>query len=311
MKIIRDFNDIDYKFEKPVLTIGKFDGVHLGHLGLIGKVLERASALKGTAAALTFEPHPKKILLPHERIELITTPGQKRELLEKAGLEILFVQKFSSGFSIRGPEEFVKDVLVGKIGIHTLVLGTDFSFGRGAIGDHKLMKKYGEDLGFEVALVPPIVHGKRQVSSTHIRDLIKTGKMKNAANFLGRFYFLDGKVIRGEGRGREMHVPTANILTENELIPPQGVYATYLEMEGKRYDSVTNIGIRPTFGGSYLSIESNLMEMEMDLYGKYVRLHFVQRMRNERRFDSVGLLKIQIRKDIRRALKILCENALR
>lgn len=310
MKVIRDFNEKEYKFARPVLTIGKFDGVHLGHQELISKVIERSSAVKGTASALTFEPHPKKVLMPQERLELITTDEQKRELLEKAGLDVLFIQKFSTRFSIRGPEEFVRDILVKKIGIHTLVLGTDFSFGRSASGDHKLMKKYGDDFGFEVVLVPPVLFGKKQVSSTNIRDLIRAGKMKNAAELLGRFYFVDGKVIRGEGRGREMHVPTANVLAVNELIPLQGVYATFLETDGNRYRSVTNIGIRPTFGGSYLSIESNIMDAQMDLYGRHVRLHFVQRMRNEQRFDSVDLLKRQIRKDIIKAQKILSENSI-
>lgn len=310
MKVIRDFNEKDYNFTRLVLTIGKFDGVHLGHQELIAKVIERASAVKGTAAALTFEPHPKKILMPQERLELITTDEQKRELLEKAGLDVLFIQKFSTRFSIRGPEEFVRDILVKKIGIHTLVLGTDFSFGRSAVGDHKLMKKHGDEFGFEVVLVPPVLFGKKQVSSTNIRDLIRAGKMKNAAELLGRFYFVEGKVIRGEGRGREMHVPTANVLAVNELIPPQGVYATFLETEGQKYGSVTNIGIRPTFGGSYLSIESNIMNAQMDLYGRHVRLHFVQRMRNEQRFDSADSLKRQIRKDIIKAQKILSENGI-
>jgi riboflavin kinase/FMN adenylyltransferase len=308
MKIFYDFDFSGYKLEKPVLTIGKFDGVHLGHLALINKVLESACAIKGTAVALTFEPHPKKILLPQKRLELITTPKQKKELLEKAGLDVLFVQKFSSTFSIRGPEEFVKEILVNKIGIKTLVLGTDFSFGRGAEGDHNLMSKFGEIYGFDIVLVAPVAFGKRLVSSTHIRDLVRSGKVKNTVDFLGRFYFIDGEVIRGEGRGREMHVPTANILTDNELIPTQGVYATFLEFEKKKYNSVTNIGVRPTFGGSYLSIESNLIDTEIDLYGKNVRLHFVQRMRDEKKFDSVLLLRGQIQKDIDKAMKILSES---
>lgn len=305
MKIYYDFSDNEIEFRKPVLTIGKFDGVHLGHRALIEKVLERADALKGTASALTFEPHPKKVLLPQERLQLITTPKQKIELLEEAGLELLFVQKFSSTFSIHGPEEFVKEILVNRIGINTLVLGTDFSFGKGAIGDHSLMRKYGEIYGFDVVLVSPITSGRRLVSSTHIRDLVRQGKVRNAVDFLGRFYFIDGEVIRGEGRGREMHVPTANILTENELIPTQGVYATFLEFGGVKHCSVTNIGVRPTFGGSYLSIESNLMDVEMDLYGKNVRLHFVERMRDEKKFDSMTLLRKQIQKDRDRAIKIL------
>lgn len=309
MKMIHDFDEKECIYPKPVLTIGKFDGVHLGHLELISTVLKEAAEINGTSSVLTFEPHPKKVLLPHERLELLTTPRQKNELLEKTGLDLLFVQKFSSAFSIRGPEEFVKETLVKRIGISTLVLGTDFSFGKGAVGDHNLMKKFGERFDFRVVLVPPVMLGNRLVSSTYVRDMIRKGRMDRASEFLGRHYFIDGEVIRGEGRGREMHVPTANILTENELIPPQGVYATFIDLQGDKFESVTNIGVRPTFGGSYLSIETNLIGVDRDLYGQYIRLHFVERLRDEKKFPTMDLLRRQIQKDIERAMKILhCER---
>jgi riboflavin kinase/FMN adenylyltransferase len=290
------------RWHQPVLALGNFDGLHRGHIKIIERIRRVSAERGGSALVLTFDPHPPRIVRPDKAPQLLMTLDQKIEALEKAGIHGVAIVRFTHELSRWEPETFVKAVLVDWLRVAEVWVGADFLFGRDRSGNFSLLRALGALHGFRAEKIDPVRYKDFVVSSTRIRRLVAEGRVDEAGALLGHHVFLDGTVVKGAGRGREIGVPTANVTTENELIPPNGVYATTLTVEGVVYPSVTNIGVRPTFGDAVAPvIEVHLLGVDRDLYDRPVRLGFVQRLRDERRFPDVDALKAQIDADIRRA----------
>jgi riboflavin kinase/FMN adenylyltransferase len=287
------------------LALGNFDGLHRGHAKIIERIRRGAAERGGTALVLTFDPHPPRIVRPDKAPQLLMTLDQKIEGLGKAGIQGVDVVRFTPELSRWDPETFVKSVLVDWLQVAEVWVGADFLFGRDRSGNFSLLRVLGMQCGFRAEKIDPIRYKDFVVSSTRIRRLVSEGRVDEAGALLGHHFFIDGQVVRGAGRGRELGAPTANLSTKNELIPPHGVYATTLSVDGVVYPSVTNIGTRPTFGDVMGPvIEAHAMGQDRDLYDCVVRLGFVQRLRDERRFPDVDALKAQIEADIRRAKRL-------
>ena len=304
MILIEDLQNLKKPLRNVVLTIGNFDGVHRGHLALFGKVKERAKAVRGKSAVMTFEPHPVRIMKPGNGPRLITPTPQKLELIDKAGIEVLFCLRFNKEFAAISARDFVKGILVDKIGIRELVVGYDYTFGHNREGNISLLREMGDQMGFAVHLVGPVHVDHALVSSTSIRTLIQEGRLDEAKVLLGRSYQLLGTVVKGHNRGgRLLGFPTANLLVEDELLPKVGVYAVTVLIEGKTYDGVTNIGYNPTFQDQALSVETHILDYSGELTGRTIRINFVKRLRDEKKFPGVKELVDQISMDIQQARK--------
>jgi riboflavin kinase/FMN adenylyltransferase len=282
----------------PVLTIGNFDGVHLGHLALLEKCVERAAAIDGTSVVLTFEPHPLRVLRPEVSLPLICVLDRKLELIETAGIGMTVVAQFTRNFAAITARDFVQKILAGKLGIRELVVGHDYTFGQGREGDLTLLAELGPRFGFMVHEVGPVTVEGEVVSSTRIREKILEGDIPGANRLLGRQYQLRGPVVRGRNRGaRLLGFPTANLRPANELLPPIGVYAVMVELNGQTLMGVTNIGTNPTFGEEALSVETFILDFEGELYDRVIRLKFCRRLRGQIKFDGVSALAEQIARD--------------
>jgi riboflavin kinase/FMN adenylyltransferase len=286
----------------PAVTIGNFDGVHRGHRALVEETLTRARAVAGEAVALTFDPHPARVLSPGRVPPALTTPGQKAELLAGLGLDVLALLPFTPDVARLPPEAFAAEVLKGALGARQVVVGEEFRFGRGRSGDAATLARLGGTLGFDVSALPPIMEGGRPVSSSRVREALAQGDAARAASLLGRPHTVDGTVIAGDGRGRRIGVPTANLDTGGALLPDRGVYAGHCRLpQGGTRVAVVNVGERPTFGGRTVSVEAHLLDFSGDLYGRSLRLSFVARLRAEQRFEGAAELVAQIRRDVERA----------
>jgi riboflavin kinase/FMN adenylyltransferase len=293
------------RWHQPVLALGNFDGLHRGHTKIIERVRRVAAERGGTSLVLTFDPHPPRIVRPDKAPLLLMTLDQKLEALAKAGIQGAAIVRFTHELSRMEPEAFVKTVLVDWLRVSEVWVGADFLFGRDRSGNFSLLRSLGAKYGFRAEKIDPVRYKDFVVSSTRIRRLVAEGRVDEAGALLGHHFFLDGTVIRGAGRGRELGVPTANLETRNELIPPNGVYATTAMIDGVVYPSVTNIGVRPTFDDVERAvIEVHALGVDRDLYGQTIRLGFVQRLRDERRFPDVDALKAQIDADVRRARRL-------
>ena len=304
MEIIRDLDSLKpYPF--PVVALGNFDGVHVGHQTILRAAIERARAAGGSALAVTFDPLPAKVLNPKRAPRLILTPEDKHELLRSFGLDGVIVLTFSAEFSMLSPEEFLREYLRRRIGARIVVVGHSISFGHARAGNAEVMGRLGRELGFETAVIGPIECDGIVVSSTQVRAMIAAGDMKRAAILLGRPHFLRGPVVHGRERGRTIGFPTANIQSRTECLPPDGVYATRVVMEEGSYPSITNIGMRPTFGEPERSIEAHIFDFNRDIYGREVKLEIAERIRPERKFESAQALAAQIASDLQRAKEIL------
>ena len=305
MHIVHDLEKLEKPLINPVLTIGNFDGVHKGHMVLFNKVKERAQAINGQSAVMTFEPHPIKVMKPGNGPPLITPMKEKLELIARTGVDVLFCVPFTREFAAISARDFVEDMLLKKIGIKEIVVGYDYTFGHNRLGDISLLKALGEELGFKVHVVEPVYIDRRLVSSTSIRELVREGKFSLAEAFLGRHYQISGVVIKGANRGgRLLGFPTANLKVVDELIPRMGVYAVKVNVEENTYNGVTNIGTNPTFGEHALSVETHLLDFSGDLVGKTIRIIFLQRLRDEITFSSIEELANQIAEDIRVAKEL-------
>ncbi len=304
MKIIKLPQDIESVVENVVLTMGKLDGIHIGHRALIDTTLSEASALGCPSGVLTFEPHPKEFFKA-EKFMRLNTPEQKTELIESMGVDYLFIQDFNDEFASIRAETFVKEVLVDRLKIRKLIFGQTLSFGKGAEGNSDTMEKLADKYEFDMKLVPPVESNGELISSTLVRKRILAGQMKRTATLLGREYFIEGIVIKGAGIGKKELYPTANISTINPLIPPAGVYASRCETRSGTYNSVTFIGRKQTFNDNNLTIETHLIGKEIDLYSNNIRIHFVRKIRDEKKFATVSALKKQISADIEEAKNIL------
>jgi riboflavin kinase / FMN adenylyltransferase len=304
MDILRNL-DHRASITRPVVMLGNFDGVHLGHQALIGSAVADAKALGGRPVVFTFSPHPLKILAPERAPRLILTEADKLALLEFFGAEIAIVQNFSMEFARIEAEKFVRDYLVGRIGVAKVWVGKDLRFGKGRKGRVEDLIRWGDEAGFAVGVVGPVEIDGHRVSSSRIRSLIEHGNVCQAAQYLGRYHFVSGRVIAGHGRGRDMGFPTANIESATEAVPLDGIYATLFEMEGRRWQSATSIGVNPTFGAGPRTIESYVFDFDQDLYGREVKLLFVERIREERKFASRESLARQIERDVADARELL------
>ena len=289
----------------PVLALGNFDGLHRGHLKIIERVKRGAVEHGGVPMAMTFDPHPPRVVRPDKAPPLLMTKEQKLAALERAGIRSVAVVRFTKALSLCDPETFVRTVLVDWLRVAEVWVGANFLFGRERSGNFTVLRMLGQQFGFRAEKIDPVRYKEFVVSSTRIRRLVTEGRMDEAAALLGHGYYLDGTVEGGRKRGRALGFPTANLATVNELIPPHGVYATTLTVDGVVHAAMTNIGVSPTFGDvATPQIETHVLQFDGDLYGRHVQLGFVQRLRDERRFDDVDALRAQIEADRRRAERL-------
>jgi riboflavin kinase/FMN adenylyltransferase len=293
------------RWHQPVIALGNFDGLHRGHMKIIDRVRRRAGERAGTPAAMTFDPHPSRVLRPDKAPPLLMSTGQKLEALGRAGMQGVAVVHFTHELSTWDPERFVRTVLVDWLHVAEVWVGANFLFGHDRAGTFSVLRSLGARYGFRAEKIDPVRYKDFVVSSTRVRRLVAEGRVDEAAALLGHHFFVDGTVIRGAGRGREIGFPTANLCTENELVPPSGVYATLVTIDGVVHPSITNIGVRPTFGDvDRQVIETHLFDTDRDLYGLTLRLSFVQRLRDERAFPDVDALRAQIEADCRVARRL-------
>jgi riboflavin kinase / FMN adenylyltransferase len=309
MELINHFDKIEKPFKNAVITIGNFDGVHLGHRALFHEVIEKADAINGTSIVMTFEPHPVRVLKQNGHLSLITVYEQKIELIENAGVDVLICVPFTKEFATISAKDFIQDVLLKSIGMKAIVVGKDYTFGKNREGDIDLLKTYANNLGFEVVVADWIQTSKNwpgRISSTRTRELVMAGKVDEAQKLLGRYYQIRGKVTSGRDRGGKLlGFPTANITLQNELCPKNGIYAVTVECSGKTYQGVANIGFSPTFDDHIFSVEVHILDFNENIYGQKIKINFVQRIRGEKKFSNLPELSDQIKKDIVRARNIL------
>ncbi len=305
MDIIVGIENIHRKFRNPVLTLGNFDGVHLGHQKIFRELKEEARKMDGEAIVFTFDPHPLKVLAPQSCPPFITPFKKKLMLVERSGIDVLIVATFDLDLANIMPEAFVEQILVKKIGAKKILVGYNYYFGKDRGGNVEMLIGLGEKLGFEVKVIEAVKVNDTPVSSSKIRELIQDGKMGEAAQLLGRNYLLMGKVIWGADRGKHLGFPTANLEILNGLYPKTGVYAVEVIMGNKTYPGVADVGYNPTFGENPLSVEVHILDFSRDIYGEEIQLVFFERMRDEKAFENPDSLAQQIGKDIDTARKIL------
>jgi len=283
------------------VAIGNFDGVHLGHQRILSGVLRRAHGEELMAAVLTFYPHPARVLRPADAPALLMTLEQRLAAIEELGMDAALVMRFDEEFAKIGPEDFVRRILMDTMRAQAVLVGGNFRFGHRQSGDAKLLSDLGRQLGLEVEIVPPLLADGIVVSSTAIRSALREGRVEEARRMLGRPFALEGEIRPGTGQGRNLVVPTLNLSTEQELHPRNGVYATEAVIEGKIYTAATNVGVRPTFDGARVTIESHLLDFHDDLTSGRMEVRFWKRLRDERKFSGPDALRQQVRNDIAQA----------
>ncbi len=305
MEIVEDIENIDKPYRNAVITIGNFDGVHIGHQALFHEVIEKADEIGGTSIAMTFEPHPLRVLTNNGMPPLITLHEQKTELIAKAGMDVLISVPFSKEFAAITADAFVEDILIGRIGMKAIVVGGDYTFGRNREGNLDFLRRRSKELGFELIVadwIQPPNNGAPRISSTRIRELVEEGNMADARKMLGRDYQIRGEVIRGRDRGGKLlDCPTANILLQDELAPKTGVYSVTVEYDGQKFKGVANIGYSPTFDDHIYTVEVHILDFDRPIYGEQIRVNFVERIRDEKKFSGLPELSEQIRRDIQHA----------
>jgi riboflavin kinase/FMN adenylyltransferase len=285
------------RWPHPVVALGNFDGLHRGHMRLLDEVRRQAAERSGTPVAMIFDPHPPQVLRPEKAPPLIMTLDQKLEAFERAGIRGVAIVRFTHELSRWEPELFVDTVLVDWLRIAEVWVGANFLFGRDRAGTFTLLRALGEDRGFRAEKIDPVRYKDFVVSSTRIRHLVGEGRVDEAGALLGHHYFIDGRVVRGDGRGRELGFPTANLETANALMPAHGIYATLAMIDDVWHPSVTSVGIRPTIGDGRFTIETHLLDGPGDLYDRTMRLAFVTWLREERKFDDLAALTAAIGDD--------------
>ncbi|MFQ5329068.1 MAG: bifunctional riboflavin kinase/FAD synthetase [Thermodesulfobacteriota bacterium] len=298
--------DRDYTARKAtIVTLGNFDGVHIGHQKILKKVVERGEALNLPSLVYTFEPHPLTVVAPHRSPVLISTRRDKTRHIASLGISRLILARFTIEFAARHPTEFVEEVIMGQLKAREVWVGHDYRFGRGKGGTVEHLKELGRESGFAVHVIPAQKKNGHIVSSSIIRRYIQDGKVREAAQLLGRSHSLSGPVVRGDGRGATIGFPTANIASDGNLMPKNGVYAVYVTIGRTRRLGVANIGLAPTFNRERPCLEVHLLDFNNSIYGKELRIEFVERLRGERTFESADALTQQIEKDIETGRRIL------
>ena len=309
MQVIEGLANLNFTPRRPVVCVGNFDGVHVGHRALLQKVIERARIIGGESLAVTFDPHPVRVLNPTGGPPLLTVKPRKEELIAELGLDYLLNIQFTRQFASLTARDFINKILIRKFDLAELVIGYDQTFGAGREGSVEFIQKTGEELGFTVHVIGPVQIKGQTASSTLARQMIQEGRVEEVRAILGRPYQISGRVIKGHDRGgRILGFPTANLKLINEVIPAGGVYAVKAELEnGPDLKAVTNVGRNPTFGDGELSVETFILDLDEDLYGQFVRLNFMARLRDEKKFDSFKDLAAQIAKDVEKARGVLTE----
>lgn len=301
---IKDFQPV----ENTIVTIGTFDGVHLGHQAIFDKMKEDARKINGHTVVITFYPHPRIVLgLDSEQLRFINTQEKKINRIEEAGIDSLIIVQFTKEFAALSSEAFITDFVIEKVNPVKIITGYDHHFGKNRRGGYELLSEMGREYGFSVEKVEARYVNDTKVSSTRIRKLLEAGKVKAANTFLGYEYSITGKVVKGHSLGRDMGFPTANIEVSDEykLIAAVGVYACRVEYLGKKYKGMSNIGYRPTINEGDLTIEVNIFDFDQQIYNEEITIYFVVRMRDEQKFENINALKEQLVKDREHALKIL------
>ncbi|MCD6132979.1 MAG: bifunctional riboflavin kinase/FAD synthetase [Deltaproteobacteria bacterium] len=296
MKIVRDLEHLNFK--RPVVALGNFDGVHVGHQALIKKIVKRAREIDGTSVVFTFYPHPLKVI-SNKIPPLIQTFREKAYIIRSFGVDVMICARFTKRFASIYPEEFVKQVLLDALGVEEVCIGYDYTFGRGGKGTVETLLNYSRKYHFKLYVIPPVRVGNDVVSSNAVRKLIRDGRIKEANLFLGRHYSIEGYVRKGMSRGKQLGFPTANIYPRNELLPKSGVYIGRVKIDERLLQAVINVGSNPTFSDDVMHLEAHILRFEGNLYNKRLNIEFVDRIRDEIKFKDALALKKQIEMDIK------------
>jgi riboflavin kinase / FMN adenylyltransferase len=302
MKILHHYREFPSSLRSS-LTIGNFDGLHLGHRKILRHMVATARAAGTASALMTFSPHPLEILHPGKAPKLILSLEEKIERIRASGVDYLLILKFDRALSLLSGGEFIREILVKHLRVKHVFVGDNFVFGHRRSGNVALLKALSVEYDYTVNVVSAIEVRGTRVSSTWLRELIESGRISMANRLLGRYYHVSGRIVSGQGLGRRLLFPTLNLQPENDIVPGRGVYVTVARFGGASYPAVTNIGTRPTVGGSQLAVETHLLNQNLDQPPLRMELEFLHRLRDEQRFPSVELLKLQIAKDIQRAAR--------
>ncbi len=309
MKLIDGIENVKQKLPYPVLTLGNFDGVHLGHQEIFRMLIERAKEKNGTSVVFTFVPHPLSVIAPERAPKLLTTYKDKIKQIKKYGIDVVICVNFTKEFATLKAEDFVKDVLCEIIEVREIFIGANYLFGKGRKGSPELLKHMGKEHGFTVSIIDEIKLNDTTFSSSKIRKLVSKGKVDEASNFLGRLYSVEGVVISGAQRGKSLlKTPTANLSTANELLPKDGVYAVTVEIDGKTYGGATNIGYNPTFKDKKFSFETHVLDFDGELLGRILKVNFIKRIRDEMKFSGAKELGVQLKQDLEDIRQVIKEH---
>ncbi len=300
MKVIKEYSKIDSDYGHAI-ALGNFDGIHIGHQELIKTLVKKSNSKKLRSCIYTFENHTKLIAKDSQPIKYIMDQEMKHKIFGNYGIDILYLDRFDRKLMEKGPREFVEDILIRVFNCKEIVVGFDYRFGYGAAGDIALLKELGKELGFAVNVVEAVKVNNKKVSSSLIRKYLLEGKIEKANNLLGRCFSLQGKVISGNARGRKLGYPTANLgLNQIQLLPKSGVYITRVIINDKAYMGCTSIGKKPTFGIYETSVETFILDYSMNLYNKWIEIHFIKKLRDEIKFESAQGLIQQIQQDVQK-----------
>jgi riboflavin kinase/FMN adenylyltransferase len=310
MIIYRNRKELAGGIPDAVVTVGNFDGVHRGHREIFRRVRSAAAELGGSSVVVTFVPHPLKVLAPERDFRLITTYSEKERLIGESGVDYLVTLPFTREFAAISAERFVREILAGDIAMKRFIIGYDYAFGRNREGNVHLLRRLGEELGFDVDMLDQIGDGETGFSSSTIRERISRGDVRGVVPLLGRHFSVGGLVVHGFHRGRGIGFPTANIQVEEELLPLPGVYAVKVEGDGWFRDGACNVGDNPTFHASKVTVEAHLLDFEGDLYGRRLRVHFIDRIRDEKEYPDIRALTEAIRRDVDRCRDVLRDAVL-
>jgi len=308
MKVIRGLKNVQSSFTRPAVTLGNFDGVHLGHQRIFRRVKEWARSHRGESIVYTFEPHPLKVLAPERAPGIITEFNTKVALIAEFGLDFVISEPFTIEFSRMSPNQFVEQIIHKGLGANAVFVGHNYRFGSGRGGSTATLQALGTEMGFSVEVTEAVTVGGSVVSSSAIRGLLARGEIRSVQALLGRPFSIRGTVFRGEDRGRGLGFPTANLATSQDLLPAAGVYAARVRWHDRILDGAVNIGTNPTFEGTKLTVEAHLLDFEGDLYGEQISVEFVERIREERTFSSPGALAAQIRQDVETIRNLLASE---
>lgn len=305
MQIYYDLEAPSESFQESIVTVGVFDGLHIGHQAVLQQVLSQAETFNLASFVLTFDPPPLAFLAPERCPPALTTLAKKIEILEQLGVDAVVFARFDAYLQQMSPNTFVQQVLLQRLQARQVIVGYDWQFGKGRSGNAEALKELGDKYRFDVMIVGPVQFHGKPVHSTRVREAIANSNLDLASELLGRRYSITGEVVKGEGRGRQIGFPTANIDAGNQMVPPSGVYAVQVKLEGCMFAGVLNMGTRPTFNGEKFQIETHLFDFEKIIYGKKIEISFIEKIRAERRFPNPEMLVNQIRQDVTMAKAIL------